>query len=99
MSKHSQPRSGPGVLPQVVLMLVGAVLAGAAWFYLVGAAIEFASVARSGQGKAWTFTTAASVGAVVCLVLVLSLGARVLYTLGVIDDYKPRRAAGRRRAR
>ena len=69
------------------------------WVYLVGAAIAFGTVARTGQGAAWLFTLGATVGAVVCLVLVFSLVARALATLGLVTDYKPRRAAPRRRAR
>lgn len=78
-------------------MVVGTVAAGWAWFYLVGAAIDFVRVARGGQGLAWALMCAASLGAVVCAVLVMSLVARVLQSLGVISEYKPRRAAGRRR--
>jgi hypothetical protein len=93
------PRAGSNRLPHGLAILVVALLAGGAWVYLVGAAIAFGTVARSEHGAAWLFTLGATVGAVVCLVLVFSLVARALTTLGLVTDYKPRRAAGRRRAR
>jgi len=70
-------------------MVIGATLSGAAWVYLVRAAIEFGRLARDGQSLAWLFTGAASLGAVVCAVLALVLVARVLRTLGLIRDHKP----------
>ena len=79
-------------------MLLGALLSGVAWVYLVRAAIAFGRLARCGQAQAWLFTIAASLGAVVCAVLVLVLVARALRKLGLISDYKPRRAAPGRRA-
>lgn len=78
-------------------MGLGAVLAAVAWVYLVSSAVDFGRLARHGQPIAWLFTVGASLGAVVCLVLVFVLVARVLRSLGVIRDYKPRRAAARRR--
>lgn len=80
-------------------MLLGAVLSGVAWVYLVRAAIEFGRLARGGQSQAWLFTGAASLGAVVCALLVLVLLARALRALGLISGYKPRRAAARRHAK
>lgn len=87
-------------LPLVTALVAGAAVTGAAWLYLVGAAIAFGELAVGGQPKAWVFTLAASLGAVLCLLLVLVLGAHALRTLGLVGDYRPRRAApGRRRAR
>jgi hypothetical protein len=101
VSKHSQTRANPlaGIVPflPLVLMGLGAILTAVAWFYLVGAAIDFGVVAVQGEPRAWLFTLGASVGAVVCLMLMLTLVARALRTLGFISDYKPRRAAARRR--
>jgi hypothetical protein len=76
---------------------VGVVLTGIAWFYLVGAAVDFGIVAVRGRSTAWVFTLGASLGAVVCLVLMLALVGRGLRTLGYLSDYKPRRSAARRR--
>lgn len=98
MSKHSQSRASSAPVFNLAALAVGAILTGTAWFYLVRAAIEFGVLARHGQGGAWLFTGAASLGAVVCLVLFLTLVGRGLRTLGFISDYKPRRAAARRKA-
>ncbi len=99
MSKHSQSRKGTGQLPYVLVLLLGAAIAGWAWTFLVGAAIEFGSLAVDGKGQAWLFTLAASAGAVICAILVMVLVARALRALGLTSDYKPRRAAARRRAK
>ncbi len=87
------PRKRPGaaVLGEPVAVVVGAVLTGLAWTYLVGAAVEFGVLAVQGQAIAWLFTVGASVGAVVCLVLLLTLVGRGLRTLGLVSDYRPRR--------
>ncbi len=80
----------------VVLLALGAILAGVAWVYLVRAAIEFGRLARGGDQMAWAFTAAATLGATVCLLLLFVLGSRVLVTLGLVSEYKPRRSAGKR---
>jgi len=80
-------------------MLIGAAISAAAGTYLVYAAIEFGRLARDDEPVAWLFTGAASMGAVVCALLVLVLLARTLRKLGLISGYKPRRAAARKRAK
>ena len=80
----------------VALLAVGALLSGAAWVFLVNAAIDFGRLARNGDGTAWLFTAAATLGAIVCLLLLFVLGARVLVALGLMSEYKPRRSSGRR---
>jgi len=101
VSKHSQTRAAPSSDSRSAAVLVplgvGAVLTGVAWFYLVGAAIDFGVLAVNGNARAWLFTLGASVGAVVCMMLMLALVARGLRVVGLISDYKPRRAAPRRR--
>lgn len=100
MSKHSGSRSDSRPTWYVVTTLLGAVLGGAAWFYLVRAAIDFGVVARSGGSiAAWGFMLAAALGATVCLLLVLGLVGRALTAVGLISDYKPKRAGARRRER
>ncbi len=97
--RRAEKVKDPSRLPRRAALLLGAVGAGVAWFYLVGAAIDFGRVARSGDSLAWTFTAAATLGATVCLLLVFVLLSRTLVSLGLANEHRPRRAAGRRAAR
>ena len=94
--RHSAPAAPR---PSAVLPLVGyvaAVLASAAaWFFLVRAAIHFGTEARGGESLGWLFMGLTAFGAICCLVLALALVGRVLMAIGVISDYKPRRAQRR----
>jgi hypothetical protein len=91
-------------LPKVRLAahLAVALLTGAAWIYLVRAAIDFGGVARDGDGIAWLFVALATLGAIGCLLLAIVLVTRVLVMLGLVRDQpKPppaKRTAARRRA-
>jgi hypothetical protein len=80
----------------LLLLVLGVVASGAAWVFLVNAAIDFGRLARGGDQVAWVFTAAATVGATVCLLLLFVLVARALTTLGLVSEYKPRRSSGRR---
>ena len=80
----------------LVLLGLGAVVSGVAWVFLVNAAIDFGRTARGGDSVAWLFTAAATIGAIVCLLLLFVLAARLLAALGLVSDYKPRRSSGRR---
>lgn len=97
MSRHSQSRTWS--LPRVLAMLLGSATSGIAGAYLVRSAIDFSRLARDREPVAWLFAAAASLGAVVCALLVLVLLTRALRSLGIISDYKPRRAAARKRAK
>jgi hypothetical protein len=79
-------------------MLLGAALVGVAGFFLVRAAIDFGQFATDGRMMGWLVALVAALGAVVCLVLVVALVARVLFTLGIIREYKPRRLGARRKS-
>ncbi len=74
-----------------------------AWGYLVLAAIDFGSSARSGDGAAWWFLVVAAAGAVLCLFLGLVLVARVGRELGITrppdDTAGPPSPGGRRASR
>lgn len=88
--KRKAPRRLLGAL------VLGAVAAGIAWYFLVIAAIDFGRLARGGESQAWLFCGAATLGATICLLLVFVLLARVLAALGLISDYRPRRSSGKR---
>ena len=94
--RRAEKQRGPSRRPLLAALAFGALGSGVAWLFLVKAAIEFGRLARDGQDLAWAFTAAASVGAAACLLLMFVLVARVLVALGLISEYKPRRAAGRR---
>jgi hypothetical protein len=80
-------------------LALGTLLAGAAWVFLVRAAIDFGRAARGGGGlPGWLLTVAAAVGATMCLLLVFALLARVWDVLGLKQPH-PSRRAGARRAR
>jgi hypothetical protein len=74
-----------------VLPALGAVLAGAAWVLLVRTAITLGRAAHDVLG--WRLTVAATVGATMCLLLVLARLARLWATLRRKSRYQPRRAA------
>jgi fatty acid desaturase len=94
--RRAEKQKRPSRRPLLTSLALGALGSGIAWLFLVKAAIEFGRLARDGQGLAWAFTAAASVGATACLLLMFVLGARVLVALGLVSEYKPRRSAGRR---
>jgi hypothetical protein len=95
--RHSAPPIRRVVPTRTVAGYAGGVLlAGAAWLFLVRAAIDFGAAARGGEGLGWLFLALAVAGAIGCLLLALVLGGRVLMATGIVSDYKPRRAQNRR---
>jgi hypothetical protein len=81
----------------VLVLLLGMLVAAGAWYLLVRAAIDFGQVARDGRSAAWAFCGLATLGAALCLLLVIVLGARLWTRLaGDRPAYTPKRAAGRR---
>lgn len=97
-AQRPRKRLSAASLGRPAAVVLGAALTGLAWLYLVGAAIDFGVLAVQGQGSAWLFTVGAGIGAVVCLVLLLALVGRMLRMLGLMSDYRPRRAGTRRKA-
>ncbi len=65
------------------VLALGVTLAVVAWGYLVYAAIDFGTDARSGDQQAWWFLGFASVGAIACLFLGLVLISRITRALGI----------------
>ena len=69
--------------PSMLLYAAGITFCVIAWGYLVSAAIDFGSSARSGRSEAWLFLAVACIGAACCLFAGLMLGARLLRGLGL----------------
>ena len=95
------PRRKKQFQPALLLLALGITACVVAWGYLVYAAIDFGSTARSGNDQAWWFLALASVGAVACLFVGLMLVARVTRRLGITrapggDGEAPRPVGGRR---
>ena len=77
----------------------GITLCVVAWGYLVYAAIDFGTAARTGSSSSWLFMGLASLGAVACLFIGLMLIARLVRELGISsssDDDSPSAPAGPR---
>lgn len=94
--RRAVKRRRPVRRPLLAGLALGALVCGVAWFFLVRAAIDFGRLARDGESVAWAFTVAATIGATACLLLMFILLTRVLMALGLVSEYRPRRAAGRR---
>jgi hypothetical protein len=77
--------------PRLLLLGLAAVLALAAWLFLVRAAIDFGQSARGGESAAWMFLGLASLGAVACLFLSLMLVTVILRAVGILSERKPHR--------
>lgn len=86
-------------------LAVGITLCVVAWGYLVKAAIDFGTTARTGKSEAWTYLGLASLGAIACLFIGLMLVARIGRALGWSSGPDkpaksgPRPVGGRRRAK
>ncbi|WP_299050149.1 hypothetical protein [uncultured Nocardioides sp.] len=65
-------------IARLLLLALGVTLTAVAWGYLVVAAIDFGTAARSGESRGWLFLAAASLGAVACLFTALILLARAV---------------------
>jgi hypothetical protein len=72
-----------------------------AWGYLVYLAIDFGTSARDGDGRGWPLLALATLGAIACLFLALTLGTRLLERLRATrpPPGPPRAPGGRRAAR
>jgi hypothetical protein len=72
-----------------------------AWGYLVYLAIDFGTSARDGDNRGWAFLALATVGAIACLFLALTLGSRLVarYRAKPSAPDPPRPPGGRRAAR
>ena len=85
-SRRARKRA-PSLQSSLLAPAAGVTLAVVAWGYLVYAAIDFGSTARSGDSRAWAFLVLASLGAVACLFIGLMLVSRLLHRLGIAGDH------------
>lgn len=108
--KRAGPRRKRAFQPALLALALGVTVAVVAWGYLVKAAIDFGTAARSGQSDAWWFLGLASVGAVACLFVALMLVSRITRRLWITgrpdgprstspEASQPRPVGGRRASR
>jgi hypothetical protein len=92
------PGSGKG---SQLLLALGVTAAMVAWGYLVYLAIDFGTSARDGDGVGWVFLGLATLGAIACLFVALTLGTRLLQRVRANrpPPAPPRAPGGRRAAR
>jgi hypothetical protein len=95
-----RPRGSAGLLVRLGLTL-GVTAAVVAWGYLVYLAIDFGTSAREGDHAAWVFLALATVGAIACLFVALTLGMRLVAAVRTTaaSPTSPRPPGGRRAAR
>jgi hypothetical protein len=98
--EESTPPKGSGAAAMLGLAL-GITASVVAWGYLVYLAIDFGTSARDGENRAWAFLALATVGAISCLFLALTLGSRLVtrYRASASAPGPPRPPGGRRAAR
>jgi drug/metabolite transporter (DMT)-like permease len=77
--------------PDVAPLVVGALVALAAWGLLVWLAIGFGRSARGGDSAKWAYLAGASVAAVACLFLCLWLVTVALRRVGILEERRPHR--------
>jgi cytosine/uracil/thiamine/allantoin permease len=94
-SGNGQRRPAGRILRLVLLVLI--TLAG--WAALVLTAVDIGRRARAGDSDAWTSFWAAAAGAVLCLVVAVVLGARLLGVVRGTTPARRPRTAGRRMSR
>ena len=94
------PQAGASKAPLLFLAL-GITASVVAWGYLVYLAIDFGTSARNGDNRGWAFLALATVGAIACLFLALTLGTRFVARLRASSPPPPPPQApgGRRAAR
>jgi hypothetical protein len=82
-------------------LALGITAAMVAWGYLVYLAIDFGTAARDGESRGWFFLGLATVGAIACLFVALTLASRLVtrYRESSPPPGPPRPPGGRRAAR
>ncbi len=87
--------------PAMLGLALGITASVVAWGYLVYLAIDFGTAARDGDGRGWVFLALATLGAIACLFVALSLGSRLVtrYRASSTPPGPPSTPGGRRAAR
>jgi hypothetical protein len=87
--------------PALLGLALGITAAVVAWGYLVYLAIDFGTAARDGEARGWFLLGLATLGAIACLFVALSLGSRLVtrYRQSSPPPGPPRPPGGRRAAR
>ena len=85
------PKPKRSVQPQLIGLVLAALVSLGAWGFLVWAAIDFGRSARGGDSGSWVYLAVASVGAVACLFLSLLLVTILLRRVGILEDRRPHR--------
>lgn len=89
--KRAGARQKRGFQPVLLLLAVGITLCVVAWGYLVYAAIDFGSEARTdASSEGWVYLGVAATGAVACLFLGFMLVARFTRALGITTPPEPK---------
>ncbi len=90
--RRAQKAAGTGAGRRALLHVLGVLAGGAAWVFLVRAAIDFGRSARvHGSAAGWGFTVVAGVGAACCLMVVFVLLTRLGTALGSRSRHAPGR--------
>jgi hypothetical protein len=84
----------------MLFLALGITASVVAWGYLVYLAIDFGTSARNGDSRGWFYLAVATVGAIACLFLALTLGTRLVarYRAGSGPPPSSPQAPGGRRA-
>lgn len=106
--RHAGPaRLGESAEPKrsatapMLFLALGITASMVAWGYLVYLAIDFGTSARDGDSRGWLYLAVATIGAIACLFLALTLGTRLFarYRAASAPPGPPRPPGGRRAAR
>lgn len=90
-------RTANGSRGRTLGLAIGSTVTAIAWGLLVWAAIDFGGEARHGEPIAWAFLLLATLGAIACLFLAMTLVSKLVDALRTTPA--PPRPAGGRRAK
>jgi hypothetical protein len=99
LEEHAAPKRSSRVV--LLVLALGITAAVVAWGYLVYIAIDFGIAARDGDDRGWWLLALATVGAIACLFVAMTLGSRFAARTraNAAAAAAPRPPGGRRAAR